>query len=137
MVTLAGGQPVWVEAAQGGGWAVVNLEQIAAWNPDQIFIINYSSSSAETVATLKTDPQWAQVPAVSNGQIYPFASDFYSWDQPDTRWGLGLLWLAKQIQPERFADIDMQAELYHFYEDLYGLDRVAIDAQILPITRLD
>lgn len=137
MVTLAGGQPVWVEAAQGGGWAVVNLEQIAAWNPDQIFIINYSGSSAETVATLKTDPQWAQVPAVSNGQIYPFASDFYSWDQPDTRWGLGLLWLAKQIQPERFADIDMQAELYHFYEDLYGLDRVAIDAQILPITRLD
>lgn len=137
LVTLAGGQPIWVEAAQGGGWAVVNLEQIAAWNPDRIYIINYSGSSAETVATLKADPQWAQMPAVSSGQIYPFASDFYSWDQPDTRWGLGLLWLAKQIQPERFADIDLQAEFYRFYEDLYGLDRAAIDAEILPITRLD
>ena len=137
LVTLAGGQPVWVEAAQGGGWAVVNLEQIAAWNPDQIYIINYSGSSAETVTTLKADPQWAQMPAVNSGQIHPFASDFYSWDQPDTRWGLGLLWLAKQIQPERFADIDLQAEFYRFYEDLYGLDRTAIDAKILPITHLD
>ncbi|MBN1922964.1 MAG: ABC transporter substrate-binding protein [Anaerolineae bacterium] len=137
LVTLAGGQPVWFEAAQGGGWAVVNLEQIAAWNPDQIYIINYSGSAAETVATLKADPQWAQIPAVGAGQILPFATDLYSWDQPDTRWGLGLLWLAKQIQPERFADIDMEAEFYRFYEDLYGLERATIDAKILPVAHLD
>ncbi len=137
LVTLAGGQPIWIEAAQGGGWAVVTLEQIAAWNPDQIYVINYAGSSAETVAIMQADPQWARIPAVGAGQLRPFAADFYSWDQPDTRWGLGLLWLAKQIQPDRFADVDLLAEFYRFYEGLYGLNRAAIDAQILPLTDLD
>ena len=67
------------------------------------------------------------------GQLYPFASDLYSWDQPDARWGLGLLWLAQHIQPERFADVDMQAEVYHFFGELYGLDRSVIDAQLMPL----
>lgn len=134
LVTLAGGQPVWLEAAQGGGWVVVNLEQIAAWNPEQIYLINYTGPAAATVAQLQADPQWAALPAVRAGQLTPFAGDFYSWDQPDTRWGLGLLWLAQHIQPERFAAVDMQAEVIRFFEELYGLERAIIDAKILPIT---
>jgi iron complex transport system substrate-binding protein len=86
MVTLAGGQPVWTEAAQGGGWAVVNFEQIAAWNPDKIFVINYTGDVAETVANLKADPQWQGLKAVQSDQLYAFPKDYYSWDQPDTRW---------------------------------------------------
>ncbi len=132
LVTLAGGQPVWLEAAQGGGWAVVNLEQIAAWAPDQIYIINYTGSAAEIVAQLRADPQWSQLPAVQAGQLIPFAGDFYSWDQPDTRWGLGLLWLAQQIQPERFAAVDLRAEVERFFGELYGLERAVIEAEILP-----
>ena len=34
MVERAGGIPVWKDAAQQGGWTIVNLEQIAAWHPD-------------------------------------------------------------------------------------------------------
>lgn len=135
LVTLAGGQPVWREAAQGGGWAVVNPEQIAAWNPDQIYVIHYTGSASEVVAQLRDDPQWKELSAVQMGQLYPFAGDFFSWDQPDTRWGLGLLWLAQHIQPERFADVDMQAEVYRFYTELYGLDRAVIDAKIWPLVQ--
>lgn len=132
LVRLAGGEPIWLEASQGGGWAVVTLEQIAAWNPDQIYIINYTGNAAETVALLRNDPQWAQLRAVQAGQLFPFAADFLSWDQPDTRWGLGLLWLAKQVQPERFTAVDMQAEVERFFGKLYGLDRAIIAAEILP-----
>lgn len=133
MVTLAGGIPVWTAAAQGGGWATVNLEQIAAWNPDQVFIINYFGSAVEVVERLQTDPQWSELPAVQAGQLIPFAGDLHSWDQPDTRWGLGLLWLATQIQPEHFADVDIEAEAVHFFETYYGLERATVDAELLSL----
>lgn len=130
MVELAGGAPVWTDAAQGGGWAVVNLEQIAAWNPDQIYVINYFGSSMDVVTQLQADPQWAEMAAVRAGQLYPFIGDYHSWDQPDARWGLGLLWLAQHIQPEHFADVDMRAEALHFFETFYSLDRPTIEAEI-------
>jgi iron complex transport system substrate-binding protein len=131
MVELAGGVPVWTDAAQGGGWVVVNLEQIAAWNPDQIYVINYFGSAADVVTQLQADPQWAEMAAVRAGQLYPFAGDYHSWDQPDTRWSLGLLWLAQHVQPERFADVDIHAEVVRFFETFYGLDRATIEAEIL------
>lgn len=133
MVMLAGGTPVWTEAAQGGGWAVVNLEQIAAWNPDQIYVINYFGSSVDVVKQLQANPQWAEMAAVRNGHLIPFVGDLHSWDQSDTRWGLGLLWLAQQIHPDRFPDVDIQAEVYHFFETYYGLDRATIDAEIVSL----
>jgi len=131
MVELSGGAPVWIDAAQGGGWAVVNLEQIAAWNPDQIYIINYFGSPVDVATRLQADPQWAEMAAVRAGQLYPFAGDYHSWDQPDTRWGLGLLWLAQHIHPARFADVDIQAEVFRFFELFYGLDRSTIEVEIL------
>jgi iron complex transport system substrate-binding protein len=131
MVELTGGAPVWTAAAQGGGWAVVNLEQIAAWNPDQIYLINYFGSAVDVATRLQADPQWAEMAAVRAGQLYPFVGDYNSWDQPDTRWGLGLLWLAQHIQPERFADVDIRAEVIHFFETFYGLDHSTIEAEIL------
>lgn len=133
MVTLAGGIPVWTEAAQGGGWATVNLEQIAAWDADQIYIINYFGSAVEVVKQLQTDTQWSVLRAVRDGYLIPFASDLHSWDQPDTRWGLGLLWLGQQIQPERFAGIDLEDEVYGFFGDFYGLDRATIDSEIMAL----
>ncbi len=132
MVSLAGGQPIWTEASQGGGWTVVNFEQIAAWNPDKIFIIDYFTDVDETVAKLKADAQWQQLTAAKAGQIYAFPKDFYSWDQPDTRWILGLTWLAKTIHPDRFTDLDMNQELYQFYQQLYGLKETTVTESILP-----
>jgi iron complex transport system substrate-binding protein len=131
MVELAGGVPVWTAAVQGDGWAVVNLEQIAAWNPDQIYVINYFGSAADVVTQLQADPQWSEMAAVRADQLYPFVGDYHSWDQPDTRWGLGLLWLAQHIQPERFADVDIRAEAIRFFETFYGLDSPTIEAEIL------
>ncbi len=133
MVEIGGGIPVWKESAQGGGWIVVNLEQIAAWDPDQIYVINYFSDVDELVERLAADPNWQALRAVGAGELHAFPKDFYSWDQPDTRWSLGLTWLAKEMHPNRFPDIDVREEIVAFYETLYDLDRETVEAEIFPI----
>jgi iron complex transport system substrate-binding protein len=131
-VELAGGIPVWKEAAQGGGWKVVNLEQIAAWNPDQIVVINYHSDSAQTVEQLTAEPAWQALAAVQAGQVFGFAGDIFSWDQPDPRWILGLTWLAWRIHPSRFPAVDMTDEVSQFYAEMYSLGQASIADHILP-----
>jgi iron complex transport system substrate-binding protein len=129
---LAGGIPVWKEAARGGGWLVVSLEQIAAWDPDQVHLISYKDDSADIVDKLRADSQWQELRAVKEGQIYGFAADIFSWDQPDPRWILGLLWLAGKVHPDRFADLDIRQEASRFFEQMYGIDRITLENQILP-----
>ncbi len=137
MVEMAGGIPVWTEANLGGGWTQVSLEQIAAWDADQIFIIAYRQDSADVTAALEADPNWQALRAVGLGQLHAFPGDLYSWDQPDTRWLLGLTWLAGQLHPERFPDLDITAEAQIFYATLYGLDAAFFEENILPTFKGD
>ena len=133
MVEQAGGKPIWTEASDKGGWKVVNLEQIAAWNPDQIYIISYNSDAKDVVEKLKGDSKWQALKAVKNNQIFGFPGDFYSWDQPDTRWGLGLLWLATKMHPDQTKDIDIMKELQQFYTNLFSLKADDISAKVTPL----
>jgi iron complex transport system substrate-binding protein len=131
-VELAGGAPVWKEAAQAGGWTVVNFEQIAAWDPDQIFVVSYQADAAQVVADLKANPQWQALHAVQSGAIYGFPGDIFSWDQPEPRWILGVTWLAGKIQPDHFPGLDMRQEAVEFFSQMYGMDGEAFEASILP-----
>ncbi len=137
LTELAGGVPIWTEAAPGGGWTVVSLEQIAAWDADQIFIISYLTDVDEVVTRLQADPQWEELRAVQAGQLYAFPKDFYSWDQPDTRWILGLTWLAGKIHPARLGPVDMLEEINRFYGTLYNLDAAEAAEKIIPVLQGD
>jgi iron complex transport system substrate-binding protein len=137
MVEVAGGKPVWGSANPGQGWTVVTLEQIAAWDADQIYIISYLKNSSEIVNALKTDPQWQALRAVKQGHLYGFPADLYSWDQSDSRWILGLSWLAARLHPESFPQFDIFQEAQKFYQQLYGLDAQFFDANIRPTFRGD
>lgn len=136
-VELAGGHPVWKEAAQSGGWTVVNFEQIAAWNPDQIVVIVYKGNSAQVVATLKQEPTWQALKAVKDGKVFGFPADIFSWDQPDPRWILGTLWLAGKIHPDRFPDLEIKQQVADFFGQMYGMDQAAIQNQIVPTLKGD
>jgi iron complex transport system substrate-binding protein len=137
IVEKAGGIPVWADASGISGWTIVSFEQIAAWDPDQIFIIDYSGRADIVVDELKADDLWGELSAVQNNHLYSFGYDFYSWDQPDTRWILGLEWIATKIQPQRAEDIDILSEIEAFYEFLYRIDPAQIESQILPLLRGD
>jgi iron complex transport system substrate-binding protein len=138
-VRAAGGRPVWLQAAkQGGGWAMVNLEQVAAWDPDRLVIIVWhSTSSTDFMDWLTADPQWKRIRAVARGRVYRFPSDFYGWDAPDVRWILGLTWMAATLHPERLKDYSLEDEVYDFYEALYGLSPETIRTRLLPLVKTD
>ena len=131
MVEMAGGTPVWTDIHPGGGWSKVNLEQIAAWNPDQIYVVAYKEDINTVIKSMTASTEWQELKAVKNGQLKAFPVDFYSWDQPDSRWILGLKWLAKQIHPELFTDLNMAEATRSFFRDLYYLTDEQYENEIL------
>ena len=133
IIQTAGGNPVWQDANPTNGWTKVGLEQIAAWDPDVIFVVSYSKPINDVVAQLKSDSNWQTLKAVKNEKLFGFATDLYSWDQPDVRWILGLKWAAGRLHPEIFNDLDIVKEAMSFYKDLYGMDDEAFQNNILPV----
>ncbi|RME39149.1 MAG: ABC transporter substrate-binding protein [Thermoflexia bacterium] len=134
LVQMAGGRPVWLDVPGGQGWTVVTLEQVAAWNPDQMYLIDYFGDPVQAVEALKNDPVARGLRAVRSGQVFAFPKDTYSWDQPDPRWILGLQWLAAHIHPDRFT-VDITAEFSMFYRALYRLDEATIEGKLRPLLR--
>jgi len=132
LVRLSGGIPVWKDAQIGSGWTRVSVEQIAAWDADQIYVVGYSTEAGEAVRRLRTDPQWQALRAVKQGKLYAFAGDFYCWDQPDPRWVLGLTWLASKVNPDRFTDLDLPREIRSFYGEFYGMDGGTFARSVQP-----
>jgi iron complex transport system substrate-binding protein len=133
MVQAAGGNPVWKDANPSSGWTQVTLEQIAAWNPDVIFIVSYFNPVNDVVSKLKADPQWQALNAVKNGKLFGFATDVYSWDEADPRWILGMTWVAEKLHPDLFPNLDIQAEAQTFYNDLYRMDQASFQKNIVPL----
>ncbi len=129
---MAGGDPVWAADVEGGGWNVVNFEQIAAWQPEIVFVIAYNKDTGEIAAHLRDDPNWASLPAGKSGAIYGFPADYYSWDTPDPHWLLGVIWMSKKIHPDAYGEMDLLAELHNFYRTLYGFTDEQIDELIVP-----
>ena len=137
IVQMAGGDPVWIDAALGNSWMQVTLEQIAVWDADEIFIVSYDTDSSEVVAALEANPTWQALRAVREGHLHGFPADLYSWDQPDTRWILGLTWLAGRLHPELYPHQDVIEEARVFYQSLYGLDEAFFEMNILPTFKGD
>jgi len=119
LVELAGGIPIWKEALPEGGWMIVNFEQIASWDPEKIFIIFYGGDPLQAKETLSKEDNWQALKALQNNQLFAFPCDLYSWDQADPRWILGLEFLAKNIHPELFSDLDLVEEAQSFFENIY------------------
>jgi len=125
--------PVWQDVEIGSGWTKVSFEQVAAWNPDQIYIIAYFDNPVEVVNSLEADPQWQMLNAVQNDRLYDFPKDAISWDQADPRWILGLTWLAKTAHPEHFAEVDMFHEAQNFFINMYNMDEKTFEEKLKPI----
>lgn len=133
LVELGGGRPVWHEANRGGGWGTVSFEQIAAWDPEVIILVEYGGRASEIRDRLREQPRWQALRALAGDRFYAMPLDHYSWDQPDVRWLLGLQWTAKTLHPERFARINLEEELRRFYRTLYGLDENRFEELISPV----
>lgn len=124
MMQTAGAVNLAADVQSSSIWPEVGVEQIFEWDPDYIFFENSNSRSYE-VEDLYTDPTWANLKAVQNGNLYVVPSDLDSWEYPGVQVGLGTLWMAQVLHPELLSDEDFEAAATDFYQKVYGaeLDR--------------
>ncbi|MCR5496042.1 MAG: ABC transporter substrate-binding protein [Treponema sp.] len=119
----------WIETAGGinvagnfKGQGKINMEQVYQWNPDMIFITNFSPRLAEDLLENKINgTDWSLVKAVKEGKVYKFPLGMYRWFPPASDTPLVLQWLATKIQPELFSDINMDKEITDYYKKYYGV----------------
>jgi iron complex transport system substrate-binding protein len=123
LIEAAGGNAVWNNVLPAGkGWKTVSFEQIARWNPEYIFVTSYYSDIGKAIENLNSNPLWQGLDAVKKQKIFAFPKDYVSWDQPDSRWILGLVWTASVLNPDVPKLQKMVKELYFKFFSLYGVD---------------
>jgi len=119
-------------AADFKGQGKINMEQVYQWNPEVIFITNFSPRLAEDLLENKIEgSDWSLVKAVQDGRVYKFPLGMYRWFPPASDTPLVIQWLATKIQPELFADIDMDKKITEYYKKYYNVDLTAEDLQAI------
>ena len=123
-IKIAGGTNA---ASSVKGMKSVSMEQITSFAPDVIII--GGDTSAKGVETIKSDAAWKDVPAVKNGKLIRNPYGTFNWDRYSTEEALQVLWAAKTLHPDKFADVDMVKETREFYSTFFGYQLSNDDAQ--------
>lgn len=115
-------------AAQLDGTPTVNMEQVYQWNPDAIFITNFSPYLPEDFYNnVISSDDWSPVAAVEAGRVYKFPLGMYRWYPPSSDTPLSLLWMAKTLHPDLFADIDLDQMIRDYFQRFYNVELTAED----------
>jgi iron complex transport system substrate-binding protein len=107
-----------VAAELTGFWADVSPEQIAKWNPEVIFMGSYLDVYGKD--QILENPQFQTITAIKERKIFSFPSNVGWWDYPAPHCVLGVVWSAKTLYPDLFADIDIKATANAFYKQFTG-----------------
>lgn len=127
LIETAGGINV---ASDLEGMAPINMEQVYEWNPDIILITNFTTVMPSDLIDNKIDgDDWSKVAAVKNKKVYKFPLGMYRWFPASSDAPLALMWVAKNVQPELFKDIDLDKEIKSYYEKYYNITLTDEDVQ--------
>lgn len=111
-IVAAGGKNV--AEALTGFLPEVSAEQMLNWDPQVIILLNGVS-----VDSVLQDTKLANVSAVKNKRVYALPEA--GWDFGTPRALFCIEWLAAKLYPERFPNLDIQAEATSFYETVWGV----------------
>jgi iron complex transport system substrate-binding protein len=114
IIEAAGGTSASAELT--GYWNDVNLEQIAAWNPDVIIVPPYGGASVEAITE---SAEWQILDAVQAGRVYRMPKLVAPWDTPAPDSVLGIIWMAQLLYPDTVT-LDCATEADFFYNTFYG-----------------
>ena len=113
-----------------------NLEQIYAWDPEMIFLTNFTTALPADLYENKIGSyNWSEVKAVKDKEVYKMPLGMYRTYTPGIDTPITLLWFAKTAYPEVFADVDLIKETREYYKDIFGVDLT--DDQIKSIYNPD
>ena len=101
----------------------VNLEQVYVWNPDVIFITNFTSAQPDALYNNTVgNYDWSGIKAVTDRAVYKMPLGMYRSYTPGVDTPITLLWLAKTVYPELFSDIDVTARAVEYYKTVFGVE---------------
>ena len=102
--------------------AKITMENVYEWNPDVIVITNFTKATPDDLYNnaIGTD-DWSTVKAVQDGRVYKMPLGTYRTYTPSSDTPMTLLWLAQAVYPEKFADVDVRAEVRDYYSELFGI----------------
>ena len=102
--------------------AKITMENVYEWNPDVIFITNFTKATPEDLYSnaIGTD-DWSTVKAVQDHRVYKMPMGTYRTYTPSSDTPMTLLWMAQAVYPELFADVDVRAEVKDYYSQLFGI----------------
>jgi len=101
----------------------INMEQIYAWNPDMIFLTNFTAAQPEDLYNNTIgNYDWSEIGAIKNQRVYKCPLGIYRSYTPGADTPVTLLWYAKTIYPELFQDIDLTKEAKEYYHTVFGIE---------------
>ena len=117
-ITTLGGINVGAElGAKGGAGSDVTTEAIIGADPDIIIAEN-----PDLLATLTTDPQYAEMTAVKNGAVYQAPLGTAVWSMGTAEAPLMVYWASQYINPDLYKGIDVDQKTTEFFKEFYGYD---------------
>lgn len=117
LIEMAGGTCVSQEI-EGRAWADISAEQLAAWDPEVIFVVQYAEY---TLDDIRSDPALSGVKAVAENRLDIIPSSIEAWDYPQPSSILGLLWMTHVLHPDLISWETYRDEVRQFYQTYYGL----------------
>ncbi len=108
----------------------VNLEQVYSWDPEMIFITNFTTAFPQdlydnTIGTY----DWSGVSAVQDQKVYKMPLGMYRSYTPGVDTPITLYWLAKTVYPDLFEDIDVTQKAVDYYKTVFDVDLTAEQAE--------
>ena len=101
----------------------VNMEQVYAWNPEMVFITNFTTAGPDDLYENTVGVyDWSGVQAVRDRQVNKMPLGMYRSYTPGADTPVTLLWMAKTAYPELFADIDILEETKAYYREVFGVE---------------
>ena len=108
---------------KGDNAQAVRMEQIYGWDPEIIFVTNFTKAMPDDLYNNTTGNfDWSKISAVTNKKVYKMPLGMYRSYTPGVDTPITLLYLAKATYPELFKDIDITEETVKYYKDVFGIN---------------
>ena len=135
-INAAGGRNA-VSDATSDATTQFSLEQIIEWNPDVII-----TGQPDEVEQILSDPDWASIAAVQNGQVYVNPKGVFGWDRYGVEELLQIQWAAALLHPDLFPDLDIEQKVKDFYSTYLNYELTDEEVKLImgaqnPPTRED
>lgn len=125
-IALCGGRMIGLE--KGGQFPEATKEQLLAWEPEVIIVDNHGRGAQRVMEDLKSNPNWSSLPAVGTDRIYRIPAGVFFIDKGTAR-PLFYFWLAKQLHPDLFQDVDIIKEMKYYYRTFYNYELSTVEAE--------